>query len=156
MDADAGWETMLIPPDYERVPSAGVAVGYPDAGKKTMPIPPDCKHVPGSGITAGVTDTGWETMPIPPDYTRILGACYHAHVFGRRFLSSSERSRQLAPLDPEFHDNHEFWRWIVEAGMDASEGGLSAPMYRLVARLPCHTLTSGASKHAVGGFCLET
>ena len=39
--------------------------------------------------------------------------------------------------------------------MDASEGGLSAPMSHLVARPPCHTLTSDASKHAVGGFCLE-
>ena len=74
MDTDAGWETMLIPPDYERVPSAGVAAGYPDADRKTMTIPPDCKHVPGSGITAGVADTGWETMPIPPDYRRIPGA----------------------------------------------------------------------------------
>ena len=71
------------------------------------------------------------------------------------FLSSSERSRWLAPLDPEFHDNLEVWRWIIEAGMDASEGGLSAPMPRLVARTPCHTLTSDASKHAEGGFCLE-
>ena len=74
MDADAGWETMLIPPDYERVPSAGVAAGYPDADRNTMPIPPDSKIVPGSGITAGVADTGWETMPIPPDNTRIPGA----------------------------------------------------------------------------------
>ena len=84
------------------------------------------------------------------------GARYNAPVFGRRFLSSSERSRQLVPRDPEFHDNLEFWRWIVEAGMNVSEGGLSAPMYRLVARPPCHTLTSDASKHAVGGSCLET
>ena len=68
------------------------------------------------------------------------------------FLSSSERSRRLVPLGPEFHDDLEFWRWIVEAGMNASEGGLSAPMYRLVARPPCRTLTSDASKHAVGGF----
>ena len=40
--------------------------------------------------------------------------------------------------------------------MDASEEGLSAPMYRLVARPPCRTLTSDTSKHAVEGFCLET
>ena len=40
--------------------------------------------------------------------------------------------------------------------MDASEGGLPAPMYRLVARPLCCTLISDVSKHAVGGFCLET
>ena len=40
--------------------------------------------------------------------------------------------------------------------MDASEGGLSAPMYHLVARPLCRTLTSNASKHTVEGFCLET
>ena len=72
------------------------------------------------------------------------------------FLPSSERSRRLVPLDPEFHGDLEVWRLIVEAGMDASEGGLSASMYRLVARPPCRTLTSDASNHAVGGFCLET
>ena len=30
------------------------------------------------------------------------------------------------------------------------------PIYRLVARPPCRTLVSDASKHVVGGFCLET
>ena len=40
--------------------------------------------------------------------------------------------------------------------MDASEGELSVSMYRLAARPPCRTLISDASKHAVGGFCLET
>ena len=40
--------------------------------------------------------------------------------------------------------------------MSTSEGGLSAPVYRLVAPPPCCTLTSDASKHAVGGFCWET
>ena len=40
--------------------------------------------------------------------------------------------------------------------MDTSEGRLFAPMYRLVARTPCRTLISDASKHAVGGFGLET
>ena len=39
--------------------------------------------------------------------------------------------------------------------MDASEGGLPTPMYRLVARPPCRNSTSDASKHAVGGFGLE-
>ena len=39
--------------------------------------------------------------------------------------------------------------------MDASEGG--CPRHdRLVARPPCHTLTSDASKHVVEGSCLET
>ena len=36
-----------------------------------------------------------------------------------------------------------------------SRGGLSATMYRLVAHPPCPTLTSGAYKQAVEGFCLE-
>ena len=72
------------------------------------------------------------------------------------FLSSSERPRRLVPLDPEFYGDLEFCRWIVEAGIDESEGGLSVPMYCLVARPPCHTLTSDASKLAVGGFYLET
>ena len=40
--------------------------------------------------------------------------------------------------------------------MDANEGGLVTAMYRLEARPPCRTLTSDASNHAVGGFCLET
>ena len=76
VDADACWETMPIPPDCERVPSAGVVAGSPDACRETtpIPIPPDCERVPGSGITAGVTDAGWETMSIPPDYTHIPGA----------------------------------------------------------------------------------
>ena len=70
VDGDAGWE-MPIPPDCERVPSAGVFAGTPDAGRATMPIPPDCERVPGSSITAGATDAGWETMSIPPDHTHI-------------------------------------------------------------------------------------
>ena len=78
VDADAGWETMPIPPGYEHVPSAGVAAGNPDADRETMPIPPDCKHVPGSGITAGVADAGRETITIPPDYTRIRDAGFAA------------------------------------------------------------------------------
>ena len=74
MDTDAGWETVPIPPDYERVPSTGVAAGHPDADRQTMPIPPDCKHVPGSGITADVADAGWGTISTAPDYTRIPDA----------------------------------------------------------------------------------
>ena len=38
--------------------------------------------------------------------------------------------------------------------MDASKMGLSAPMYRPVARPPYRTLISDASKYTVGGFCL--
>ena len=74
VDADAGWETIPIPPDCERVPRAGVVASSPDASRETIPIPPDCERVPGSGITTGVTDAGWETMSIPPDYTHIPGA----------------------------------------------------------------------------------
>ena len=74
VDTDASWETMPIPPYYERVPSAGVAAGNPDADRETMPIPPDCKHVPGSGIIAGVADVGWETISILPDCTLIRDA----------------------------------------------------------------------------------
>ena len=56
VDADAGWETMPIPPDCKRVPSSSVvAGGSPDAGRETMRIPPDCERVPGSGVTAGNT-----------------------------------------------------------------------------------------------------
>ena len=51
--------------------------------------------------------------------------------------SSSQRSRRLVSLGSESHGDSEFWRWVVEAGMDASEGGLSASMYRLVARPSC-------------------
>ena len=47
-DADTDWETMPIPPDYERVPKAGVVAGSPDTGGKTMPIPPDYDRVPNS------------------------------------------------------------------------------------------------------------
>ena len=82
MNTDASWETILIPPDYERVPSTGVAAGNPDADRETIPIPPDCKHVPGSGITAGVADAGWETISIAPDYTRIPDASIAAGAPG--------------------------------------------------------------------------
>ena len=71
------------------------------------------------------------------------------------FSSSSERSWRLVPLGSEFHADFEFQSWVVEADMDASKGGLSAPMYRLVPRPPCYTLISDVSKYAVGGFCLE-
>ena len=74
MDTDAGWETIPIPPVYERVPSTGDAAGYPDADRETIPIPPDCKHGPGSGITASLADAGWETISTAPDYTRIRDA----------------------------------------------------------------------------------
>ena len=40
--------------------------------------------------------------------------------------------------------------------MDASERGLYTPMYRLVARPPCRPLIPTASRHAIGGFCIET
>ena len=63
-DADAGWKTMPVLPDYECVSSAGVVTGSPDAGRETMLIPPDCERVPGS---VGATGAGWETMSIPPD-----------------------------------------------------------------------------------------
>ena len=72
--ADAGWETMPIPPDCERVPSASVVAGSPDTGRETMPIPPDWERVPDFGVTAGVTDVGWETISIPPDQAHIPGA----------------------------------------------------------------------------------
>ena len=38
VDADAGWETMPIPPDCKCVPSAGVVAGSPGAGMETLPI----------------------------------------------------------------------------------------------------------------------
>ena len=34
--ANTGWETMPIPLDCKRVPSAGVVAGSPDAGRETM------------------------------------------------------------------------------------------------------------------------
>ena len=82
MDADAGWETMLIPPDCERVPSAGVVAGSPNTGKYTVPIPPVCERVPGCDTTAGVIDAGWKTMPVPPDHTHIPGAGVAAGALG--------------------------------------------------------------------------
>ena len=71
-------------------------------------------------------------------------------------LSSIKRCWRLVPFSPGFHGDFKFWRSIVEAGIHASEGGLSAPMYRLIARLSCRTLISDAFKHAVGVCCLET
>ena len=68
VDADAGWETMPIPPDCERVPSADGVVGSLDAGREMMPIPPDCERVPGS---AGAPGPDRETMPIPSDCERL-------------------------------------------------------------------------------------
>ena len=73
-DADSDWETMSIPPDRERVPSAGAVAGSPGAGRETMPIPPDCKRVPGSGVTADATDGGSEMMSLSPDRTHKPGA----------------------------------------------------------------------------------
>ena len=52
VDANAGWETMPIPPDCERVPSAGVFAGSQPTSRETMQIPPDCERVPGSGVTS--------------------------------------------------------------------------------------------------------
>ena len=70
-DADAGWETMSIPPDCERVPSAGIFTDRPDAGRQTMPIPLECERVPVSGV---ITGAGWKTMSIPPDRSHKPGA----------------------------------------------------------------------------------
>ena len=60
-NADVDWETMLIPPDCECVPTAGVFVGSPDAvvagapdsDRETISTPPDCERVPGTGNDAG-------------------------------------------------------------------------------------------------------
>ena len=71
VDADAGWETMPIPPDCQRVPSTGVIAGNPHANREKMAIPLDCERVSGSGITAGDTDADWETISIPPDCIHI-------------------------------------------------------------------------------------
>ena len=56
VDAGAGWETMSIVLNCERVPSAGDVAGSPDAGRETMPIPPGREHVQSSGVTTDVTD----------------------------------------------------------------------------------------------------
>ena len=72
--ANAGWETLPISPDFERVPSASVVAGSLGPGRETMPIPPDCEHVPGSGVTASATDAGWESISIPPDRIHVPGA----------------------------------------------------------------------------------
>lgn len=64
-------------------------------------------------------------------------------------------SRRRVVLGPEFHGDLEFWRWLVEAGIDKRKACRVAPMYRMVARPPFRTLFSDASKNAVGGYCLE-
>ena len=67
----------------------------------------------------------------------------------------SDPGRRVA-LGPEFHGDLEFWRWFAAEGLDARQGTLSAPMYRLLERPARRTLFSDAFKTAVGGFCLET
>ena len=50
------------------------------------------------------------------------------------FSSSSERFRRLVHLNSDFHDDLKFWGWIVEVGMDTSEGRLVTPIYRPISR----------------------
>ena len=83
VDADAGWETMRISPDYERVPSARIVAGNPGTSRETMPIPPDCERVPGSSDTAGATDGSWGTISIAPDRAHKPGAGVAGVAAGR-------------------------------------------------------------------------
>ena len=64
--------------------------------------------------------------------------------------SSSERFRGLVTFVPESHGGLKFCRWAVKAGIDASERGLSASMYRLAVCSLCCTSISDESKHALG------
>ena len=71
------------------------------------------------------------------------------------FSSSSEWSRRLVPLGLNFHGDLEFWRWIVEVGMDASEGAFHAHVSS--SSTPAMLdFNSVRVKHAVGGFCEKT
>ena len=95
VDADAGWETMRVLPDCERVPSAYIVAGSPDASRETIPIPPDCERVPGSGVTARATDASWETILISPDRAHMPGAGVAAVAPG------SDREMMPIPSDCE-------------------------------------------------------
>ena len=70
------------------------------------------------------------------------------------FSSSSEWSRRLVPLGPEFHGDLKFWRWVVEANMDAIEGAFRPYVSSSSTPVKLH-FNFGRVKYAIGGFCLE-
>lgn len=57
-----------------------------------------------------------------------------------------------------FHDDFNCWRWLVryESCFAAGGRGLISLMYNIVVRPPRLAVFSDASKHAIGGYCLQT
>ena len=97
-----------IPPDCERVPSAGIDAGSPDAGRETMSISLDFKRVLGSVVTAGATDAGWETLSIPPDRAHMPGAGVAVGALGPdletvRVVQYPRHGRQACPKFISLH-----------------------------------------------------
>ena len=88
--------------------------------------------------------------PSPPPYKCVRLASY-----------SNGRVICLPPvllsLGPEFQADLEFWQQVVDKGVDARGGLLSAHIDDLLLRPPQRTLFSGTRKKtAVAGYCLET
>ena len=61
---------------------------------------------------------------------------------GDHFAGRMANPGRRVALGPEFHADFEFWRWIVDKGVDAPGGVLSAPMCHLLDRHVQRTLFS--------------
>ena len=75
---------------------------------------------------------------------------------GDHFAGRMANPGRRVALGPEFHADLEFWRWLVDKGVDARSGVLSVLMYHLLELPAQRTLFSNASRTDVGGYCLET
>lgn len=59
-------------------------------------------------------------------------------------------------VGPPFHDELDFWRWLVGRGLALRGGYLCSPMYNIVLRPPTLSVFTDASKSALGGYCTQT
>ena len=75
---------------------------------------------------------------------------------GDHFAGRMANPGRRVALGPEVHADLEFWRWLVDKGVDARGGVLSVLMYHLLELPAQRTLFSNASRTDVGGYCLET
>ena len=76
---------------------------------------------------------------------------------GDHFAGRVANPGRRVALGPEVHADFEIWRWfVVDKGIDARGGVLSAMMHHLLERPAQRTLFSDASKTAVGEYCFET
>lgn len=72
------------------------------------------------------------------------------------FVSRGSNPSRRVTLGPMFHDDIDFWRWLVQRGFAARGGHVTSPMYNIVVRPPRLAVFSDASKSAIGGYCVQT